>query len=258
MIRKIRRSVRSRYIKKELEKGEKEYKIKEDSGRLKYLFQPNKKSDKLLVIFSGFPPKDKGPVYNYVTTLKKIKYNKFFILDDFGNDYRGTFYLGTNENWFLNKEITNLISMIKKQVGVEDNNITLVGSSKGGFSALYYALQNNYGKVIVGEPQILLGDYLTIVPQHLSVFENIMGEYSDKKKERLNRALFDVAEQSEEFPQIFIMCGKGNNYYLDSHIYHFTSYLDDKGIKYDLGLGNFNNHSDLEKHFPKYLYRNLK
>lgn len=65
--------------------NEKKYK-----GRVKYLFQ-QKQSKTLAIVFSGFAEK---PVYNYVRTLKNLKADKLFILDDFA--YRGSYYWYTN------------------------------------------------------------------------------------------------------------------------------------------------------------------
>ncbi|MCM3399451.1 prolyl oligopeptidase family serine peptidase [Oceanobacillus profundus] len=234
--------------------SEKEFKIEEGPGRIKYLLQPNEKSDKLLVVFSGFPLIGKPPVYNYVLTFRNLKCNKLFILDDFGEDYRGTYYLGTNEKWFLTTEITNLISTIKTQLNIKDENITLTGSSKGGFAALYYAFKDTYGCVIAAEPQIMVGNYLSAA-QHLGVFNNIMGEYTKEKREALNKVIFNITEQRDQYPnKVIIFCGKNNDYYLKKHLIYFTSYLEKKGISHELVLGDFSQHSQVGKHYPKLVY----
>lgn len=253
MLRKAKQLLTRQYMKNVL-KEEKEFKIERNSGRIKYLLQSNKKSDKLLVVFSGFPPKGKNPLYNYVSKFRNLNCNKLFILDDFGDDYRGTYYLGTNDNWFLIDEITNLISFVKNQISVKNENITLGGSSKGGFAALYYAFKDNYGSVIAGEPQIMLGDYVA-ENHHIGVFNNIMGEYSDEKKERLNKALFEIIDRKDEYPnKIVILCGKENDYYINNHINHFTSFLDNKSIPYKLVLEDFSEHLQIGKYYPKLVF----
>lgn len=257
-VKKILKPVKSFAMGRYILKSEREFKIESEPGRIKYLFLPNKKSDKLLVIFSGFPIKGKPPVYNYVRAFNNIKCNKLFILDDFGNDYRGTYYLGTNENWFLVDEITNLISYIKDRTGIKNENITLAGSSKGGFASLYYAFKDAYGSVIVGEPQIKVGDYLSET-HHLGVFNNIMGEYSTEKRDKLNRALFEVMEHADgNFPnKILVVCGKNNNYYLNEHVIHLLSFLDGKDIPYQLELEDFNDHSQIGKYYPRFVYEHF-
>lgn len=251
---KLSKSFLSKQYMKSVLNSEKEFKIKEDPGRIKYLLQSNEKSDKLLIVFSGFPIKGKPPVYNYVLTFRGLECNKLFILDDFGDDYRGTYYLGTNENWFLTNEITNLISSIKTQLSIKNENITLTGSSKGGFAALYYAFKDNYGSVIAAEPQIKVGDYLSAT-KHLGVFKNIMGEHSKGKKEKLNEVIFDITKQKDLSPSnVIILCGKNNDYYLKNHVSHFISHLDKKSIQYELILGDFSDHSQVSKHYPKLVY----
>lgn len=61
-------------------------------NRLKYILQKNGSST-LIISFSGFPG-NIAPSYNYIRTLSGIKYDKLFILDDFG--FRGSYY------WFEN------------------------------------------------------------------------------------------------------------------------------------------------------------
>lgn len=62
--------------------------------RLKYVFK-NNHSKTLIVSFSGFAPK---PVYNYMRTLKGVKADQLYILDDFG--LTGSYY------WYENGEDT--------------------------------------------------------------------------------------------------------------------------------------------------------
>lgn len=45
---------------------------------------------------------------------------------------------------------------------VKLNNVITVGSSKGGYAALYYALKYGFGHAIAGGPQVKLGDFYTI------------------------------------------------------------------------------------------------
>ncbi|MGG4466557.1 accessory Sec system protein Asp2 [Paenibacillus alvei] len=250
---KTAESIMAKLYTKNVLKTEKNFKIKADSGRIKYIFQENKESDDLLVIFSGFPLKGKPPVYNYISTFRNLECNKLFILDDFGNDYRGTYYLGTNEDWFLKDEITNLISHIKNKTGIKNENITLTGSSKGGFAALFYAFKDTYGSVIAGEPQILVGDYVS--KKNIGVFNNIMGEYSEEKKEKLNKTLFEVIEERGKYPsKIIVICGKENDWYLKNHIYHLTSFLDKKGVSHELVLRDFSDHSQIAKFYPESVF----
>ena len=83
MISQLKRILTKIYIK---------LKERKYNGRLKYLFL-NNHSNVLIISFSGFSDK---PMYNYIRTLRTIKADKLFILDDFG--YKGSYYWFENGN----------------------------------------------------------------------------------------------------------------------------------------------------------------
>lgn len=65
-------------------------------GRLKYILKRHG-SKTLIVSFSGFSP---TPAYNYMRTMKSIKADQLYILDDFG--LKGSYY------WYENGKDTPL------------------------------------------------------------------------------------------------------------------------------------------------------
>lgn len=71
----------------------KENKYNKEGCNIKYILE-KEKSDILIVIMSSCTRPGIKARYNYNRTLKNIKVNKLFILDDFGNDSRGSYYLG--------------------------------------------------------------------------------------------------------------------------------------------------------------------
>ena len=99
------------------------------NNRLKYLFKRNKTSDELIVVFSGFPGDDVAK-YNYVRTLSGVPCNQLFILDDFGWQKKGSYYLGENGDFYVEKMVLELIQMLKDQYKI--NRLITAGSSKGG------------------------------------------------------------------------------------------------------------------------------
>lgn len=107
--------------------NEKTYKM-ENGKKIKYLLF-KKKSNELIISFSGFPGKDEKPKYNYVKTLKNINKNQIYILDNFGYKQSGSYYLGENGDYFLEKEIPKLINKIKSKYKIK--NIYTIGTSKG-------------------------------------------------------------------------------------------------------------------------------
>lgn len=99
-------------------------------GDITYLFIPEKSSKSLMVGFSGFSPIGKPPRYNYIETVKDIKANRLFILDNHGYNKAGCYYLGEYGRWYLKDQIIKLIYQIKKECGAE--NLIFFGTSKGG------------------------------------------------------------------------------------------------------------------------------
>ena len=66
--------------------------------RITYLLQKGE-TDTLVISFSGFP--GNGPAkYNYMKTLQKLKAHKLFVLDNFGYQKQGSYYLGEQGDFF--------------------------------------------------------------------------------------------------------------------------------------------------------------
>lgn len=124
-----------------------------------YLFVPasNIKSDKLIIIFSAFSSINR-PEYNYIATFSNVNVNRLYILDNYGE--RGSYYLGCINNFDVEKSVYSLITYILQQYNIDKQNVVCVGSSKGGFAALYYGIKYEFGYVISGEPQIYVAKYL--------------------------------------------------------------------------------------------------
>lgn len=121
-----------------LEKTRQLLKIKfseKHDGGLTYLLQQNLGSRNLIVVFSGFPVMGKPPRYNYIETLKEVNENKLFILDNYGWNKAGSYYLGENGDWFLIGRICSLIEKTMNQLGIK--KLITAGSSKGGQRLFY-------------------------------------------------------------------------------------------------------------------------
>ena len=75
-MKKLIKRLKDFIYKKYIEKHEKKY------NHLKYCFFSSDCSKALIVIFSGFPGRGSIPKYNYMKTLRRVKSNKLFLLDD--------------------------------------------------------------------------------------------------------------------------------------------------------------------------------
>jgi len=199
------------------------------------------------VVFSGFPGKGKPPCYNYVLKFSKLRCNKLYILDNFGFDSRGSYYLGRNRDFYVARAVTQLIEKIASECKIDNDNIITAGTSKGGFASLYFAISNKFGASIAGEPQIMLGDYLSF-DVHIDILEFICGKVNDSNLKFLNNVIFEEINKAVRFPRLYLHFGKGG-YHYDNHWLPLKDKLDQKGIEYSIDFGKYQSHEDVGTHF---------
>ena len=229
-----------------------------------YLLYPGKGTDRktLVVVFSSCTRSGIPARYNYVRTLKDSNYTRLFILDDKGPGRRGDYYLGNYENIF--ESFDSLIELIDEVKGrLEINRSVYCGSSKGGWASLYYGLRDPGATVIAGAPQIYLGKYL------LSEYEKPDGNHdllpymagSPGNIEILTLLdnLIPKAINNLESPSdvtIYLNFSSLEHTFND-HIKDLINMFKSKGVKYELKVDSYTNHSDISKHFPKFLLKTL-
>lgn len=219
---------------------------------VKYMFEKNY-SDTLIVILSACTREGVKARYNYNRTLKEYKVNKLFILDDFGPDKRGTFYLGKNGDFSIPKAINKLID--EKINEINCKNIIFVGSSKGGAAALYYGLQRENSNIIVGAPQYYLGNYMN-KKHHMERFKYIVGKVNDDSIHMLNSLIPDNIRKAKN-TKIYLQYSKSDSYY-DTDIKHLVNDLNISNLEFYNEEVNYKNHSDVTLFFPKFLKENLE
>lgn len=223
--------------------------------KIKYMLKKQKKSDKLVVVFSAFPAKNDKARYNYYRTLHNQNINKLFILDDLGYENRGTYYLGENMNLSFRDGVINLINNVK--IKYKFNEIIFSGTSKGAWSSLYFGLTMNCDKIIVGSPQYYLADYLNI-DNHKKILEKIIGNnnFSESEK-KLNELLKDLIYNSKnKSVEIFLQFSKEEEDYFD-HIFPLINDLQEQEYNVSLERCSFKNHNDIGLVFPNYLIKNI-
>ena len=140
-------------------------------------------SDVLIVVLSSCTRKGIRARYNYVRTLKNVNANQLFILDDFGKDHRGGYYIGSDFKFEEENVAVNLIKSVIKKTNT--GRIIFCGSSKGGWAALNLGLQFEGANIVIGGPQYFLGDYL-ISSENFDTLEHIIGKKTPEKMEMLN------------------------------------------------------------------------
>ncbi len=233
---------------------------------IKYLLYPNRKSSHLIVIFQAV---NKNPGYNYIRTLKDTNISKLFIKDDYGTDEtRSSYYLGPNKSFIIADNTLKLIEKVRKDLSIEKSNTICAGSSKGGFSSIYFGYRGSYGHIIAGGPQILLGNYLSKgrideTDENSSdshpILKYLTKEITQENIQWANNILFNIINQRHDHdPNLFLHVGKGEPHY-ENHALPFKKFMNEKGkINVNFDLGDYNKHSELATHFPIFLQDTTK
>lgn len=224
--------------------------------RIKYLLSGSR-SRELVVIFSAFPDKNRKASYNMINTLWNVKINKLFILDDFGYEKRGSCYLGENGNFFIISHVIQLIEKVKMKNKIL--KVYCVGSSKGGYAALYYGLKVDADLIIAGAPQYLQGDYLSENEDHLKILQSVMGESSKKSINYLNEFLRNeiINHAGEHKPKLLIHYSKNEHTY-GEHIVHLLCDLKKFKYEFEEDIESYSEHWEVAKYFPKLCINRLK
>ena len=225
----------------------KENKYNKDGCITKYILE-KEKSDTLIVVLSSCTRPGIKARYNYNRTLKSIKANKLFILDDSGIDSRGSYYLGKKNDVNIEDSVRELISSVKKQVDIK--HTIYAGSSKGGYAALYFGLDDENSDIIVGAPQYYLGNYLKETHPH--ILEFIMGNNEEEGVEYLNNLLSGKIINCKYNGKIFIHYSTEERTY-KGHIKYLLNDLKGNDIPTNVDESRYTSHADVSKYFPKYL-----
>lgn len=224
--------------------------------KVKYLFKSQQKSNDLVIIFSAFTRKGLKARYNYVRTLKNIPSNQLFILDDFGEDGRGGYYIGYEMNFREEAATKALIQKMMKQTNA--NRIILCGSSKGGWAALNFGLQFNNSCIIAGGPQYYLATYL-IDDGNENTLKHIMGDKTPEKITFLDQYLKNRIINSSRYmkPEIYLHYSNREHTY-EEHIRDMINDLTTYNYQLYHDICDYKNHSDISLYFPDFLSRTVQ
>ena len=222
-------------------------------GHLQYLFKEESGSKVLVVSFAGFPGKG-GAKYNYVRTLDDVKCNQLFLLDNHGYKKKGSYYLG-GKNFFLKPDIISLIETLTAKYSIQ--KLIMIGSSKGGTSALYYGLLCDADYCIIGAPQYHIGSYLS-TNNRIPILNSIMGNTDIASQECLDRLLPELIDNYHGKMTVYLHYSKLEHTYrehIKDMIYdlkqHNIDLVEDSGYTYTL-------HSEVSKFFPSFLLNTLR
>jgi len=226
-------------------------------NEIRYIYQKQRESDVLIVVFSGFAGAGMPARYNYIRTLKDIKANKLYILDDFGYQNRGGYYLVDREGTFNGTIIQEIAALVEKYA--KNRKVITVGSSKGGSAALLYGILCRADMTISGAPQYYIGDYLNC-DSHKKILKSIYGSSGQEAVAALNEILPCAVKDhaGDSHLKVFVHCSKNEHTYKD-HVEDMVRDLNQNGYSVLLDAEYcYTDHKDVAKYFPPYLLKVLK
>lgn len=228
----------------------------ENGKVIKYLFL-RRKSNELVIAFSGFSGEGKKPKYNYIRTLKDINKNQIYILDDFGYCKAGSYYLGEKGDYFLEKEIPKLINNIKKKYNI--TKTYTIGTSKGGWASLYYGIMLEVNTIICGAPQYYIFDYLETKQYHKKILKGIIGELDyQEQKDVLNNKLSNMIKNNTIENIKFIIHYSTKEHTYNEHIQYLLKDLKNKTNNVHEDIKEYLNHNEVGNYFKLLIDKNLK
>lgn len=224
------------------------------NGRKVLFIHKSKPTDTLLVVLSAFTPKGVKGRFNYISTLNKNPHSQLFVLDRYGFDGRGAYYLGEHGGFDIEEAVKGLIQMKIEDYGYK--KVVFIGSSKGGYGALLFACDFKNSTVIMGAPQYYLGQYLG-QGENKDTLKYIMGDTSTDSTAYLDNYMADkLTNKSWNINEVNVMYSNKEHTY-EEHIEPMLDKLKDLGVPVNEAVEAFTNHSDIGKHFPGYVLQVL-
>lgn len=228
---------------------------KGEKYNIKYVFEENKNSKDVLIIFTACTKIEQKARYNYVKTVDSFECNKLFILDDFGFDFRGAYYLGKDKDFAIEKDVNSLIDKITEKINAE--KMIFIGASKGGYSALYFGLSRKNSIIIAGAPQYRLGSYLSL-PGHKNILEYIMGDTSKESIKFLDKLMENVIDFNRENNNSIYLHYSNKEETYESDINPLINYINKYNFNKHYDIHDYKNHADLTRYFPAFIKNTLK
>ncbi|HFK1497445.1 TPA: hypothetical protein ACGXMW_001677 [Bacillus paranthracis] len=173
-------------------------------------------------------------------------------MDDFGYDNRGLFYLGENNKLEIAIAVKQLVSKLVSRYNI-DHSI-YIGSSKGGYAALYFGLDDPESTIIVGAPQYYLRYYLNDAKDNRRLAQ-ICGE----KVEDIGKADYIIKRKIDDnkFTGKIYLHYSSQEHTFEEHIVDLIEDIERVGIKLETDEQEYKNHSDVAIYFPDYLLKSL-
>ena len=225
-----------------------------DGITLKYMYKEKKDTDSLVIIFSACTREGIAARYNYVRTLEGIDCNRLYVLDDFGEDGRGSYYLGHMPE-FREQEAT--IALIQSFIDkLNPKKIIFCGSCKGGYGALNIGSRFKDAIIVIGEPTYRIATEFQMAHGLMRYW---MGEVYESNKEYIDYYLTRQLQNNKfKDSQKIYMFYSDCDEYVERHTKPLLEDLIKCGYFLCEETADFKLHADLGLYFSDYLKRKVK
>jgi hypothetical protein len=170
------------------------------------------------------------------------------LVDDFGP--QGSYLISSKGNLGLAEAVCSLIETFRARLGINEDSVVFLGSSKGGASALYFAHRLGYGHAVVGAPQTKIGHFLhrqdALNGPRLSAYMFPAADAED----RLDRLIYDLPVGNRVRRHIHV--GRGDHHY-KSHVLPYVQHVAAHGGEIALDVGDYATHKEVGIHFPAFI-----
>lgn len=217
-------------------------------------------SDDLVVVFSSCTRKGMPARYNYVKTLSQIRCAKLYILDHYGPEGRGCYYLGKHGDRQVCDNTAALIEEVKASTGAK--RIIYCGSGKGGWAALYFGISDPNGLVVAGAPQYHLGQYFVSEAKKPNGNKELLPYVLGDNLSDAGIANLDILVRSKIMKgassQTVFLCYSDCEHTYEEHVKPLCFDLEVVDRKIISDLRHFENHNDIGKYFSPFLYDTIR
>lgn len=145
----------------------------------------------LVVVFTGLKPLD---FYDFSGRSTEDNQANWLWLKDKFDDYYA-YYVCRNMDFAIERAVIDLIDEELDRLGLTRNECTLLGVSKGGFSALYFGIKYNFRNIVANAPQIYVGTHTRNVRP--KIFAHMAGDGGDREHELLDALIPDAVAADE-------------------------------------------------------------
>lgn len=183
----------------------------------------------LVFVFSGVDTVPGRCRTSYYGLHNALDASVVHIADNFGAF--GCYFLAISRDESINQAFCALVHKIRVELSVPLESTYFVGTSKGATTAILASLSEGGGKVIAGEPQIKLGDFVyhdnwQSSQSSAALSQVIAGRIDEEEREYLN-ALVEKAikrNASDYRGKIEILYGEKTGYHW-RHLRHLEPYF---------------------------------